>query len=80
MLVFLRLSYFFINLYEKTGPKIKRTRMDIALPMSDAEREMCAGIERVDAEKTVIASEIPKPAGVIETRMPREIIALKKIV
>ena len=79
MLVFLRLSYFFINLYEKTGPKIKRTRMDIALPISEAERDMCGGIERVDAEKTVIASEIPRPAGVIETRMLKELIALRKM-
>ena len=39
---------------------------------------MCAGIERVDAEKTVIASEIPKPAGVIATKIPKELIALRK--
>ena len=65
-------SVFFNNIYENIGPRINKTIIDITLPKIAAESDWVAEIPIVNAENTVIASEIPKPAGVIATRIPMD--------
>ena len=56
----------FISLYEAIGPKMKRIKNWTNLDKMAADREYIGEIPIVCAEKTVIASEIPRFAGVNE--------------
>ena len=50
---------------------MKRTTKDIALPSNAAERDSTGVIPIVEAENTVIASDMPRFPGVIPIRIAR---------
>ena len=56
---------------------MNNTIRDTALPRSATERDCVGVMPIVRAEKTAIASFIPKPAGVIATMIPREPIDIQ---